>query len=806
LLLAIGCLSAAILVVELTLTRVFSVTMYYHFAFLAISIAMFGLSASSVFVYVTPRWHPAGGIGRQLQFYAGLFWVVSTVSAILLLRMRVSLDYSAGNALRLAGIYLLAATPFLTGGAALALAISRLHADIGRVYAADLVGAAAGCLLLIPVLNAIGAPGALLLAAGLGALARLLFAVSYGRVRHVTSWVPTAGAAVALGLQLWHPWLDVYGAKGHEDAPMVFSKWNSFSRIAVYDSPHSDWSLSDTYKGPLPPSRYMDIDAAASTPILDGSGGVASLTHLRSELTALAYAIKPSAHVLVIGPGGGRDLWTALVHGARRVEGVEVNPIIARDVMQGRFREYSGNIYNAPGVSVETDDGRSFVSRSTARYDMIQASLVDTWAATTAGAFAMTENNLYTVEAFESYFRHLQPDGVVTITRWYQDGLRLLSLVQAVGQRLGWPGIADRVFIAGNGRLATFVFKNTPLTGDEITQLLQRCRDLNFLPIYAPVSRSNASTPATNEYARLAVTPYGDLPAFYEAYPQDISPSTDNRPFFFQLNKRGTSLRVRFDRTILFGTGTEVLSGLLLISVTLLALFVFLPLAWLSPEPVVWRDLPLAPLAYFACLGAGFMFVEIGLMQRFVLLLGHPVYSLSVILFTLLLGGGCGSALSRRLDSPGRTLAFVIPAIIIVSLAYSAVLPSLFASWVPWPRSMRILMSVVLLFPLGLLLGMPLPFGIRLVRERQPGVLAWAWGLNGAMSVLGATLAIHLAMSDGFARVALYGAIIYACAGAVAFVMSGRRGSSAVPGERLERAEGLAVVPHQVVGRVEKVR
>ena len=388
----------------------------------------------------------------------------------------------------------------------------------------------------------------------------------------------------------------------------------------------------------------------------------------------------------------------------------------------------------------------------------------------------MTENNLYTAEAFESYFDHLQPDGVLTITRWYEDGLRLLSLVQAAGQKLGWPGIGDRVFIGRNGPLAAFVFKKSPLTNDEIDRLQQRCRELNFTVVYSPVSPRNPTPMSGDAYARLATTPYASLPEFYKSIEADITPSTDDRPFFFRSAKPGTLPQFRFDRSILFGNGTEVLSGLLLISAVLLALFVFVPLAWLSPEPVVWRELPLAPLAYFGCLGAGFMFVEMGLMQRFVLLLGHPVYSLSVILFTLLLGGGVGSALSRRLGSPSRILAIAIPAIIIVSLAYSWMLPSLFASWVAWPRPQRIMVSIAYLFPLGLLLGMPLPAGIRMIGERRPGLLAWAWGLNGAMSVLGATLAIHAAMSDGFARVAIYGAIIYAGAGVLGLWMCLRPG------------------------------
>lgn len=775
---AISCLSGAILIVELTLTRVFSVTMFYHFAFLAISIAMFGLSAAAVFIYVTPRLHPAGEVGRQLQRYSALFWLVTMHSAIVLLRARVGLDYSAGNAARMIGIYLVAAAPFVVGGAGLALAVSRLHRDIGRVYAADLIGAAGGCLLLIPALNAFGGPGTMLMAAGLGALASLLFASAGGRARQPIAWLPFAVAMALLGLQTADPWLDVRETKGHETDRVLFSKWNSFSRIAVYDRPHADWGLSDTYTGAKPDSLYMDIDSSASTPILKAGPGLGVPTYLRYELTALGYTIKPRAHVLVIGPGGGRDLWTAIVHGARRVEGVEVNPIITNAVMQRRFGEYSGNIYHAPGVTVVADDGRSYVSRSKSRYDLIQASLVDTWAATTAGAFAMTENNLYTVEAFESYFEHLQPDGVLTVTRWYQDGLRLLSLAHAAGERRGWPGLADRVFVGRKDTLATFVFKNSPLTDAEIASLAARCRDLNFTVAYAPASPSNPTPAPPSDYTKLATTAYKDLPAFYEAFGSDISPTTDDRPFFFQAYKPGTAFQIRFDRSILFGNGTEVLNGLMLISVVLLALFVFVPLAWLSPEPVVWRELPLVQLGYFACLGAGFMFVEMGLMQRFVLLLGHPVYSLSVILFTLLLGGGLGSALSRKAGAPGRALAIAIPGIVIVSLVYSWVLPSLFTSWVAWERPLRVVVSVAFLLPLGLLLGMPLPSGIRLLGEQRPGVLAWAWGLNGAMSVLGATLAIYVAINYGFARVALLGAIVYACAGVLGFWLI-RRGRTA---------------------------
>jgi len=767
----ISCLSAAVLIVELALTRIFSVTMFYHFAFLAVSIAMFGLSAGSVFVYVTPRWHPRDRVLTQLRRYTSIFWFVAVLATLVLLRIRVGLQYSPGNLVRLIAVYVIAACPFIAGGAGLALAVSRLHSHIGRVYGADLLGAACGCLLLIPVLNVFGGPGALLVAAGLSAVAALLFAVGDGS-RRVWGWtVPVVVAVLALVMQVRHPWLDIQEAKGAQAERPIFSKWNSFSRIAVYDRPHHDWGLSETYDGRRPASLYMDIDASASTPILQGGSVEGGLSYLKYELTGLAYSLRPNAHALVIGPGGGRDLWTALVAGARRVEGVELNPIIVRDVMEKRFRAYSGDVYHAKGVSVVVDDGRSYVSRSRERYDIIQASLVDTWAATSAGAYAMTENNLYTVEAFEAYLQHLKPDGVLTISRWYPEGLRLVSLAWGAGRRLGWNKIADRMFVARAGNLATFILKNSPFTDGEIRQLIDNCARLKFRVVYAPTSPSNPVASNRNDYTRLITSE--DPDGFFRAYPWDISPTTDDRPFFFQSTRVRDQLNIKFDRSLLFGSGFDTLRTLLLVSIVLVFVFILLPLAWLAPEPFGRVDQALAPMAYFACLGAGFMLVEIGLMQRFVLFLGHPVYSLSVILFTLLLGGGIGSAVSRRVSkNAGTTLMLIIPAVIAAGLIYSAVLPSLFNAWIGLERPLRILISVALLLPLGVLLGMPLPAGVRLLGASRPGLLAWAWGINGAMSVFGASVAILIAMNWGFARVASVGAVVYAVAWMIGVFMA----------------------------------
>src|SRR5262245_47196803 len=274
---------------------------------------------------------------------------------------------------------------------------------------------------------------------------------------------------------------DVLDTKGHRSDKVLFAKWNSFSRIGVYERTHGDWSLSPNYRGPLPDTRYMDIDSAASTPILGLKPDLSNVQYLRYELTALAYQLKgreaglgtrdanvsgnganPESQVansdgfsaLVIGPGGGRDLVSALVFGAGHVDGIEINPIIADDVMRNHFREFSGGIYTNPRVRIVVDDGRSFVRRSPDKYDVVQASLVDTWAATAAGAYTLTENTLYTSEAFGDYLDHLTDDGVLTITRWVFDGVRLISLAQAACESRGWPA-ADRLAVVRHDRVAT---------------------------------------------------------------------------------------------------------------------------------------------------------------------------------------------------------------------------------------------------------------------------------------------------------------------------------------------------------------
>src|SRR2546423_11418421 len=320
---------------ELALTRIFSVVMYYHFAFLAISIALFGLSASGVFAYLARGWLGRYGVGRLLATESLVYAVATLVALFFLVRLRVGLNYSPENLRLMLTIYALAALPFFTGGLVITLAISRFTARINAVYAADLIGAACGCLVLMPLLDRLGAPGVVLAAAAMSIVAALLFAPATSRTATVVAGVIIVGVPLS-GQLSGRAGFDIVDTKGHRGDTVLFSKWNAFSRIGVYARAHGDWSLSPAYKGPLPETRFMDIDSAASTPILGLAPDLSNAQYLRYELTALAYSLKerrdsgigtnPGFTALVIGPGGGRDLASALVFGASRVGGVAINP------------------------------------------------------------------------------------------------------------------------------------------------------------------------------------------------------------------------------------------------------------------------------------------------------------------------------------------------------------------------------------------------------------------------------------------------------------------------------------------------
>jgi predicted membrane-bound spermidine synthase len=761
----------ATLMLELTLTRLFSATMYYHFAFMAISLALFGSGASGVFIYVSRRIFSPERVARHLAMFSLLFGLSSLLALYVILSNPLTLDPGNDNYYRLAYIYVATAVPFFFSGCTVTLAITRFSHEITRLYLFDLMGAAAGCLLLIPFLNTMGAINTVLAVALISALATFTFATSAGRYDAAAAGLICLGLVALVAYNCVTGRIDIHRSKGKEETQVLFSKWNSFSRITV--------------TGDLATGAEIQIDADAATGIVSNAPDLAAHEFQQNAIGALAYRLKHGADVLIIGPGGGSDVMAALVSGERNITAVEVNPIIARDVMsRDPFRSFSGGIYEQPGVKLAVDEGRSFIRSSPAKYDIIQATMVDTWAATTAGAFALTENNLYTVEAFEDYAGHLNDDGILTMTRWYfEPPAQLLRLVAITRKMMSDLGISDpsrhimivRDASTGDDRTpATFLFKKSPFTDDEIANIQSLARTVGFQLLYSP------SDPPDNIFTRVIQSP--DPARIWDSLDENVAPTSDNNPFFFN------SIRMSRLASAFHGVeewhktnlGTVILLALLIITSIMVFIFILGPLALARGETFATdKAAKLRYLSYFAFLGAGFIIIEVAMIQKFILFLGHPVYSLTVVLFSLLTFSGLGSFLSGRFDDKQlpNTLVRIVGLLVGVVLLYIVLLSPIFYGLVQLPRPFRIIIAVALMAPLAILMGMPMPTGIRILRQQAPEIIPWAWGINGAASVTGSVGALVIALVTGFNQALIVGAVFYVSA---AFIMSRTRMATGV--------------------------
>jgi SAM-dependent methyltransferase len=779
-LLGIFLVSLSALTLEVVLTRIFSVTMWYHFAFLAVSLALMGSAVAGVVLYFLPAVARPENARRWIGLAAlGLALAVPLAFLIYLrIPFQVTLNRTGLSWLQafwLALIYLDLMVPFFLSGFTLSLALSAWAEQAGRVYWADLSGAALGCLFSIVALERLGGAGAVLAVGAVAALAGLVLASE--RRRRLIAALTLLTLAVLVWGTVQQGWVDISVNKaGGEEPPRVYEHWNSYSRVTVYPAvgwPHF-WGLSSRYEGPSLGHMLMLIDAIAGTPIQEFHGDFSQVAFLEYDLPSFVYRLTDQPDVLVIGPGGGRDVLAALAAGATHVTAVEVNPAVIAAV-RGPFAEYAGYLYERPDVTVIINDARGTIARSPQRYDVIQASLIDTWAAGGSGAFALSENSLYTVEAFEDYFRHLSDDGILTISRWYlpqrpAETLRLLSTGLAALERMGVNDPARCVAVISlpapqisTEGLATALFRRTPFSDEELAGIRQEAEALDFAILWLP------GQPPVDEVGALMTAP--DRAAFIAAYPLDISPATDDRPFFFNLVRFGDLLDPALSASGVYRTSMEailILAVVLGITTLIGALFVLLPLALGAKRRGLARP-PARLLAYFGLLGVGFMLVEMPTIQRLTIYLGRPVYSLAMVLFSLLLFSGLGSLWSGRRTEEGlpRRLAWLFGLLAALTALQALGGPWLLQQTEGWPLAARLGMTVGLLAPLGFLMGMPFPSGIRWAGVHRPGVVPWLWGINGVTSVLGSALGIALAIHVGFRAVLIIAALLYGLAGAL---------------------------------------
>ncbi|HEY2384047.1 MAG TPA: hypothetical protein VGK48_22965, partial [Terriglobia bacterium] len=737
----------SLLQLELFLTRIFSVTMWYHFAFMAISLAMFGLAAGAVLVEVLKKRDPFATLTNT----ALLFALSSVVCFVVQLYIPVDPETRVFATVL---AFTLISIPFVFAGVVVCVALTRFPLHTGKLYAADLAGSAAGCVLTIPILNHIHAPSAVLLNAGIAALAAASFSVSSGGKRR---WIAAVSCALLLAGGLVNQsvraidlqWIK--GGRNHHDG--LYEKWNAFSRIHVGElgTEPFGWGMSPAYHSTKELQQlYLNIDSGAATVITRFDGNLDAVEHLKYDVTALVHYLRSPESVLVIGVGGGRDILTSLVFKQRHVTGVEINPDILR-ILTGRFGQYAGNLQSNPAVTLVNDEARSYVARSSEKFGIIQASLIDTWAATSAGAYVLTENGLYTKEAWATFLNHLTPGGILTMSRWYFDAqpAETLRLTALATESLMDAGVADprqNIIMVRSGGVATILVSKQPFSKNDVDRVLQVSKALQFQPVLTPQFAARPEFEAIANPAKYE--------EFIHAYPMNIAAPTDDTPFFFHMLRASDLLKSSTYRDMNRNNlkAVRVLGTLLLIVTALSAVAIVLPLALVRR---VRRAHSARLMIYFAGIGLAFMMIEIGQLERLIVFLGHPIYGLTVVLFVLLIASSAGSLCAHRFAG----WLWLLPLILAAFIAAS---PSITREFAAASTPVRIAASALLLFPCGFFMGMAFPLGIKKAQYSDAAApAAWYWGINGAFSVISSVLAVVVAVFWGVTVTLLAGLTAY---------------------------------------------
>ena len=759
---AIFVLAAATLAYQILITRFFSVMLYYHFAFAAISLAMLGLTRGAMTVYEKPEKYSPECVGVEFARHAARF-AISSVGAMIAFLCVPLLVPADAVTIALAVVAFAFVMPFTESGVCITLLLTRLPYGGGWLYASDLSGAALGCLGVIFVLLLIDPVSATLWIGAFAAGAGWMVARPEGdaRARRFSGAVALAlagAAALHTGLAAsGRSHLGVFWAKGEAQTGTLFERWNTYSRVRVTgegESTPAGWGMARTPQGKIEQKR-LDIDADAATVITRFDGDLAKLSYLQDDVINGAYLVQKPKAVAVVGVGGGRDVLSALYFGAKSIRGIEINPAIF-EVLTDKFADFSGHLDRQPGVALVNAEARSYINHSPERYDLVQISLIDTWAATAAGGLTLTENRLYTVEAWEDFYRALNPGGMLSVSRWYEPSdhrgefYRLVAIAASALQRKGVPAaeLARHVIALNVGGIVNVISRPDAFTAAEWQSARQRLTAQGFTILLGPdVAFDSVTTTMLSGKADKA---------FFDSLPENVAPSTDDNPFFFYTSRLGSLSSGSFAHA-----NSAVSTTLALVMAGLLACVAYIVLPYLRAA----RAMPLStltpPVAYFSAIGMGFMLIEISQMQRLMVFLGHPVYGLGVVLFTILLFGGIGSVtVGANPPRPGAVIARVV-ALLATLVAAGLLTPWLSDFAKSATTGIRIVVSILLLAPPAFCMGMMFPLGLSIWR-RHANLLPFFWSANGITSMLASALGMALSIEFGIAKTYALGVCFYA--------------------------------------------
>ena len=768
-------ISFVALLLEIAYTRIVSFKLFYYYTYLVIGLALLGIGSGGVIVAVSARLRRAtldtilmwGLLLGAISVGLGYIVVATTTIDTLAIWDYGTLD-SFSNVVRLFVICLALFSSFIAVGVMIAALFARRSEQIGRLYFTDLLGAGLACAVVVTLLGTIGPPATIVMAGLVLALLGLRIA---WRLR---SRLLPAGAVVAvlLAAAVLAPGLlpeqRTESSKGRlTDSNTLFSSWSPIFRVDVVE---------------VPDGRLLFHDGLVGSGIHPFDGDVSSLSRFETDPRMFPFAARATPEdVLIIGAAGGNEVLASLYFDAGHIDAVELNPV-TYDLVTDEFADYSGHLADNPKVNYVRGDGRSYLARSDNDYDLIWYPAPDSYAASnaaTAGAFVLSESYLYTSNTIVESFEHLSPDGIVAVQYGEFDyeskPNRTTRYVATARHALAERGIDDpsgRVLVATAGTgvgdtLSTILVKEEPFTDAEVDRVLAALDvvpggKLRYAPNH-PVEGQSVTDVAT--------LPPDELDAFYDSYPYDVRPITDDGPFFWHF----VSFR---DVVADFGdpidrgdpedaVGERVLLLLLGVATLMAATFLLLPFLVIR---TIWSTLPRKPMSalYFASLGLGFIFFEIVLIQRLVLFLGYPTYSLTVTLASLLIFTGVGALLSGRHEPrSGRIVPVLLVSVTTLTLFYQYGLPPLTDALLGWSLAARMLVAFIVMAPLGICLGTFMPLGLSAVArltDHPREYVAWGWAVNGFASVIGAVLTTILAMTFGFRMVLFLALAIYAVA------------------------------------------
>lgn len=777
-----------VLLFELALTRIFSIVLWYDYAFMAISIAFFGLGIGSLLTHILKNKVKREQLPSKILQTTIIFAVSVPIFLVVIgnvIPPNVHFIYL---------FYLSSSIPFFFAGISMSLIFFAMPREVSKLYFIDLVGAAAATLMLDPLMQRLGAESVLLSAAllvlGPSLIAALVLSASSQKknVSHapiienkikLSGIIVLAASAILLAVNTDANILAIkpgenkglhYQLEKPSEFEHLSTQWNSFSRIDVTRQLHPQDNDDDHNNGRSRALSAIAIDADADTPVFKWNGSSADLVWLKRFMDYLPFEISTQVNnTLVIGSGGGEDVLVALAGGSKKVTAVEINPLIISTAKQ--FGNSAGNLYDRKEVELFIDDGRRFISSSDSKYDRIVIKLVDSWAAQLAGGYALSENYLYTVEAFRQYLRHLDEDnGMLVMVRWNFELPRLMPLVAESLRQEKQGGSSEDIrkqilvvenrpglYFESNNKQTIYpvllIIKNNPFTDSEINLAKERVANNNARVIAMPggyIQPPYDTLLLDKNYYHSQQLQESDLRAILE-----LKPPTDDSPFYFAKEQVPNQMILLLETVL----GVSAVLALLLIYYSRRN----------RALPIMSSTSSWFHMIFVIFIGLGFMFLEITFIQKFLLLLGTPIMALTVILFSILLSSGIGAYLSGKLfhKNPYKAVVVSIPLLVGIVLSYYGFLQGIIDSSIIMQLPQRIMLTFALLSPAGLLMGFQFPSITRMASmhsnqgEHTDGNITLLWGINVIASVIATVLTAISSMVIGFNGNLLLGAGLY---------------------------------------------